>query len=73
MEKQLDRIAAAFERIAASLDAIQQEGLELWSKSHCLSLDINDMPLPDAPPSEFTVELRNHTFGTKTIPFKVQP
>jgi hypothetical protein len=78
MEEQLSRIADAFERIAASLNAIQQEGLELWSKAHCLQLDINEMPLPDPSypmefPSDLSIELRNESCGTKTIPFKVQP
>ena len=77
MEKQLTRIADAFERIAASLSEIQQEGLELWSKSGCFRLNIDDMPLPDAYPMEFpcdlSIELRNASHGTKTIPFKVQP
>ena len=78
MEEQLTRIADAFKRIAASLGEIQQEGLELWSKAGFLRLDIDHMPLPDAAypmefPSDLSIELRNASHGTKTIPFKVQP
>jgi hypothetical protein len=78
MEEQLTRIADAFERIAASLSAIHHEGLEIWSKPNSLRLDINEMPLPDMPypmefPSDLSIELRNASYGTKTIPFKIQP
>jgi hypothetical protein len=76
MEEQLTRIADAFERIAASLHWIQQEGLELYSKSGCLRLHIDDMPLPDGPlpmdfPVHLLIELKNESYGTKTIPFEI--
>jgi hypothetical protein len=78
MEEQLTRIADAFERIASTLNAMHHEGLELWSKAGHLRLDIDQMPLQDAPypmefPSDLSIELRNASHGTKTIPFKVQP
>ena len=78
MEEQLTRIADAFERIASTLHAMHHEGFELWSKAGHLRLEIDEMPLPETPcpmefPSELSVELKNHSYGTKTIPFKVQP
>jgi hypothetical protein len=71
MEEQLTRIADAFERIAASLHWIQQEGLELYSKSGCLRLHIDDMPLPMDFPAHLSIELKNESYGTKTIPFEI--
>lgn len=76
MEEQLARIADAFERIANSFDLIQEEGLELWSQSGYLRLNIQDIPLPDCyPPVEFptsfSIELKNESIGTKTIPFEI--
>ena len=71
MEEQLTRIADAFERIAASLHWIQQEGLELYSKSGCLRLHIDDMALPMDFPAHLSIELKNESYGTKTIPFEI--
>jgi hypothetical protein len=69
MEEQLTRIADAFEQIAASLYCIQQEGLELYSKSGCLRLHIDEMPLEF--PADLSIELRNNSRGTKIIPFEI--
>jgi len=41
MEEQLTRIADSFERIAASLESINKHGLELYSNSGCLLVEIN--------------------------------
>lgn len=75
MEEQLARIADAFESIAKSLDLIQEDGLQLWSKSSCLRLSIDDMPLADTPlfdfPTSLSIELKNESCGRKTFPFQI--
>lgn len=40
MEKHLDRIATAFERIAATFEAINHHGLEVFAKPSCFNLTL---------------------------------
>ena len=40
MEKHLDRIATAFERIAATFEAINHHGLEVYAKPSCFNLTL---------------------------------
>ena len=57
MEEQLTRIADSFERIASTLEWIQREGLELYSKSGCFNVRIGEMPLSGF--VDLSVELKN--------------
>ena len=40
MEKHLDRIATAFERIASAFESINRDGLEVYAKSSCFNLTL---------------------------------
>ena len=40
MEKHLDRIATAFERIASAFESINRDGLEVYAKPSCFNLTL---------------------------------
>jgi division protein CdvB (Snf7/Vps24/ESCRT-III family) len=72
MEEQLTRIADSFERIASTLEWIQQEGIELYNKSGGLNIhiDVDDVPLSAL--DDFSVQLKNAKHGFKTVPFEIE-
>jgi hypothetical protein len=79
MEEQLTRIADSFERIASTLEWIQRQGLELYSKSGCLQvhIDVDDVPLSGDVAVcmgrvDLEVELKNGTIGFETVPFVIE-
>ena len=79
MEEQLTRIADSFERIASTLEWIQREGLELYSKSGCFNVDIDvdDVPLSGdvvvgIGRVDLEVELKNGKIGFETVPFVIE-
>jgi len=84
MEKHLDRIATAFERIAATFEAIYHHGLEVYAKPGCFNLtgDINldsifvKLEGPLLLQHEFSEKLSiavcNQKIGSEYYPFTIE-